>query len=113
MGAGKVFSIPSKEGFTKIFSSPDHRSTSGVFVLLGKENNLNSPRMGIAIKKKDYRLATKRKMIKRNIKISFIDSLPHLPAMDFVVLVKKGGSIQSENFKHELECLWGSLEKLK
>ncbi|MAS59025.1 MAG: ribonuclease P protein component [Gammaproteobacteria bacterium] len=113
MGAGKVFSIPSKEGFTKIFSSPDHRSTSGVFVLLGKENNLNSPRMGIAIKKKDYRLATKRNMIKRNIRRSFVDSLPLLPSMDFVVLVKRSKSTKSENFKQELECLWGGLKKPK
>ena len=113
MGAGRGISIPSKEGFTKIFSSPDHRASSGVFFLFGKINNLKAPRIGIAIKKKDYRLATKRNMIKRKVKRSFIDSLPHLPAMDFVVLVKKGGSIQSENFKHELECLWGSLEKPK
>ena len=113
MGAGRRFSIPSKEGFTKIFSSPDHKSSSGVFLLFGKKNNLSTPRIGIAIKKKDYRLATKRNMIKRKVKRSFIDSLPRLPAMDFVVLVKKGGSIQSENFKHELECLWGSLEKPK
>ncbi len=69
--------------------------------------------IGIALKKKDYRLATTRNMMKRNIKRSFIDSLPHLPAMDFVVLVKKGRSIQSENFKHELECLWGGLKKPK
>ena len=113
MGAGRGFSIPSKEGFTKIFSSPDHKSSSGVFLLFGKKNNLNTPRIGIAIKKKDYRLATKRNMIKRNIRRSFVDSLPLLPSMDFVVLVKRSKSTKSENFKHELEWLWGSLEKPK
>lgn len=113
MGAGRGISIPSKEGFTKTFSSPDHRASSGVFFLFGKTNNLKAPRIGIAIKKKDYKLATKRNMIKRNIRRSFLDSLPHLPPMDFVVLVKGGGSPKGEGFKEDLECLWGGLEKPK
>lgn len=111
MGAGKVLTIPSRDGFGKIFSNPDLRVRSGSLELFGKKNNLSGPRVGISIKKRDYKLATKRNIIKRKIRGSFLLSCETLPSMDFVVLVKGGVAADCKKFKRDLVTLWTKTPK--
>ena len=65
-------SIPSKEGFKEIFSSPDKKYSTRNVLVLSKTNEHGLARIGVAIKKKDTRLAVDRNNIKRKIKGSFL-----------------------------------------
>ena len=105
----KKLSIPAKEGFAKIFSNPDVSLSIGEFTLLGKRNLLNTPRIGISIKKKDYKLAHKRNLLKRQIRGSFYSRTETLPSMDFVVQVKNGLSKNKTHYKNDIISLWETL----
>ena len=80
-------SISSKEGFKEIFSSPDQKFSTKNILVLSKCNNLGFARIGVAIRKKDTKLAVDRNNIKRKIKGSFRSKVLELPHRDFVVYV--------------------------
>ena len=108
---GLKHSIPSSEGFSEIFSSPDKKiSTSGLLVL-SKENGLEHSRIGVSIRKKDIRLAVNRNRIKRIIKGSFRSKLLELQKKDYVVLVKKNLSNEEKKLSKDLDYLWGKFKK--
>lgn len=108
---GLRYSIPSKEGFSKIFSTPDKKHSTKDLLVLSKENNLEHSRLGVAIRKKDVRLAVKRNRIKRKIKGSFRAKVLELQKKDYVVLVKGKLSDKEKNLTEELEGLWGQFKK--
>ena len=91
---GLKHSIPSKEGFSEIFSSPDKKHSTDNFLLLCKDNCLEHARLGVAIRKKDIKLAVNRNRIKRKIKGSFRSKVLELQEKDYVVLLK--GNCQSK-----------------
>ena len=62
--------------------------------------------MGVAIKKKDTKLAVDRNNIKRKIKGSFISKALELPCRDFVVYVKRNLKGKEEDLKKDLEKIW-------
>ena len=108
---GLKHSIPSKEGFSEIFSSPDKKHSTDNFLLLCKDNCLEHPRLGVAIRKKDIKLAVNRNRIKRKIKGSFRSKLLELQKKDYVVLVKKNLSKEEKQLTRDLEFLWGKFKK--
>ena len=108
---GLRYAIPSKEGFSKIFSTPDKKHSTKDLLVLSKENNLEHSRLGVAIRKKDVRLAVKRNRIKRKIKGSFRAKVLELQKKDYVVLVKGKLSDKEKNLTEELEGLWGQFKK--
>ena len=104
-------SIPSSEGFDRIFSTPDKKVSSKHFLLLSKENGLGVARIGVAVRKKDIRLAVHRNKIKRKIKGSFVAKALNLAPADYVVLVKKNISQNGVMIKKELDDLWDKIER--
>ena len=108
---GLRYSIPSKEGFSKIFSTPDKKHSTKNLLVLSKENDVEHSRLGVAIRKKDVRLAVKRNRIKRKIKGSFRAKVLELQKKDYVVLVKGKLSDKEKNLTEELEGLWGQFKK--
>ena len=86
---GLRYSIPSKEGFSKIFSTPEKKHSTKNLLVLSKENDIEHSRLGVAIRKKDVRLAVKRNRIKRKIKGSFRAKVLELQKKDYVVFVKR------------------------
>ena len=104
-------SIPSKEGFSKIFSSPDKRHSAGGLLVLSKNNELPYSRIGVAIRKKDFKLATTRNRIKRKIKGSFSSKVLELQKKDYVVLVKKQALDKEGCLNKDLEFLWDKFKK--
>ena len=104
-------SIPSKEGFSKIFSSPDKRHSTERLLVLSKENDLGHSRLGVAIRKKDVRLAVNRNRLKRKIKGSFRTKVLELQKKDYVVLVKGKLSNKEKDIAKELEGLWSKFKK--
>ena len=106
MAQTKQATLALKSGFNEIIRNPDFEKSSSMFVLLGKVNGLGSARVGISIRKKDYRLATTRNFIKRKIRSSFKDEVDILPSMDFVILVKKIDPIINKKITGDLVKLW-------
>jgi len=57
-----------------------------MFTVLYRDNTLSEPRLGLAIGKKNCRLATNRNRLKRVIRESFRKQQDRLPGIDIVVL---------------------------
>ena len=98
-------SISYKEGFSDIFDSPDQKHSTDNILILSKDNGLGFARIGVAIRKKDNRLAVDRNNIKRKIKGSFLSKVLELPHKDFVVYVKKNlkgreEEVSRTNYQH-------------
>ncbi len=108
---GLRHSIPSKEGFSEIFSSPDKKHSTDNFLLLCKENCLERPRLGVAIRKKDIKLAVNRNRIKRKIKGSFRSKVLELQKKDYVVFVKREPSGTDKEINKDLDFLWSKFKK--
>ena len=99
-------SIPSSEGFGEVFKKPDQKFSNKSILVLSKANTYGISRIGVAIRKKDFRLAVKRNSIKRKIKGSFNSKVLELPSKDYVVLVKKGLTGREEKLNKDLESVW-------
>ena len=108
---GLKHSIPSSEGFSEIFSSPDKKHSTENLIVLSKENTLEHSRVGVAIRKKDIRLSVNRNRIKRKIRGSFRSKLLELQKKDYVVLVKKKLSKEEKELGRDLEILWNKFKK--
>ena len=104
-------SISSKEGFKEIFDSPDQKHSTPNILILAKNNCLGYARMGVAIRKKDTRLAVDRNNIKRKIKGSFRSKVLELPDRDFVVYVKRNVKGKERELKEDLEKTWKKFYK--
>ena len=99
-------SITSKEGFKKIFDSPDKKYSTNNILVLSRFNDHGFARIGVAIRKKDTKLAVDRNNIKRKIKGSFLSKVLELPDMDFVVYVKRNLSGKEKELKNDLDKAW-------
>ena len=106
MSLSDRYTVPSNPGFSRILSKPDLKLNRGNFLVVGKENSIKIPRLGVSIKKSDYKLATHRNMLKRKIKNSFMSFIEDLPAIDFIVMVGPG---EPSNDKRNLDELWASV----
>ena len=99
-------SIPSREGFQDIFSKPDKKFSTSNLLVLTKGNDYGYARIGVAIRKKDTKLAVDRNNIKRKIKGSFLSKVLELPAKDFVVYVKKNLTGKEKDLQKDLDIIW-------
>ena len=108
---GLKHSIPSSEGFSKIFSSPDKKHSTDSLVVLSKENQLEHSRIGVAIRKKDIKLSVNRNRIKRKIKGSFRSKVLELQKKDYVVFVKRKMSDKDKEINKDLDFLWSKFKK--
>ena len=107
MSLSDRYTVPSSPGFSSILSKPDFKFNKGSYLVFCKENSVKNPRLGVSIKKRDYKLATQRNMLKRKVKNSFMGSIEDLPSVDFVVMVGPG---VKPNDKKTLSELWSSVE---
>lgn len=94
--------------FKAVFDSPDGKVPGRSVLLLIRENQLEHPRLGLAISKKNVRLAVERNRIKRQIRESFRLNQDELSGLDIVVIARKGlGELDNS----ELSCLFDKLWK--
>ncbi len=92
--------------FDFVFQRSQRAGTPQV-TILGRRNQLGHPRIGLAVAKKQIKRANERNRIKRLIRESFRLHQNRLPAMDFVVLVKKGvAELDNRMLTDNLEKLW-------
>ena len=87
-------------------------SVSPKMTILGRHNQLDHPRLGVTVSKKNVRKAHDRNRMKRLIRESFRLNQHHLPDIDIVVVVKKGLDKETnEQIFALLEKLWKKLTK--
>ena len=67
--------------------------------------------MGVAIRKKDIKLAVSRNRIKRKIKGSYRSKVLELQKKDYVVFVKRKPPDKGREFNKDLDFLWGKFKK--
>lgn len=94
------------EQFTFVFQQPQ-RASSPQITILGRLNTLGHPRIGFTVAKKNVKRAHERNRVKRLTRESFRQRQHQLPAMDFVVVAKKGvAELDNHTLTETLEKLW-------
>ena len=92
--------------FTFVFQQPLRAGTTPI-TILGRQNSLGHPRIGLTVAKKNVKRAHERNRIKRLTRESFRLRQHELPSMDFVVVAKKGvADLDNRALSEALEKLW-------
>ncbi|QIW15280.1 ribonuclease P protein component [Pasteurellaceae bacterium RH1A] len=92
--------------FKAVFEQPLRASTPQLS-LLSRPNQLNHPRLGLTVAKKNLKRAHDRNRIKRIVRESFRQKQHELPAHDFVFLTRPGiGKLDNKTLFETLEKLW-------
>ncbi|MGP4123429.1 MAG: ribonuclease P protein component [Sodalis sp. (in: enterobacteria)] len=92
--------------FIFVFQKAKRAGTPHV-TILARLNTLGHPRIGLTVSKKHVKRAHERNRIKRLSRESFRLHQHSLPAMDFVVIAKKGlANLDNYALTQALEKLW-------
>ncbi|WP_216782650.1 ribonuclease P protein component [Candidatus Profftia tarda] len=102
----REFRLLTPHQFNFVFQEPQ-RASSPQIIILGRMNNLGYPRVGLTVSKKCVKRSHERNRIKRLIREHFRLRQHSLPAMDFVVIARKGGqTLDNQELINILEKLW-------
>ena len=97
--------------FDRVFSKPAARISSKYLLLLAKPNDMNCPRLGLVMSKKNVGNAVKRNRIKRLCRETFRLNTAALPATDLVLLARPGISqLGNSELKAQLVDLFDKLQ---
>lgn len=97
--------------YKKVFAKPV-KSTDNFFTLLAIKNNIDHPRLGMAIAKKIIRKAVTRNLIKRAVRENFRLQQYQLINIDIVVLARRDAVNASPAvLKQSLDKHWLKLIK--
>ncbi|TCP93417.1 ribonuclease P protein component [Cricetibacter osteomyelitidis] len=92
--------------FKFVFQEPLRASTPEI-TILSRPNNLDIPRLGLTVAKKNLKRAHERNRVKRLCRESFRLLQHELPTNDFVIVAKKGiDKLDNETFYSILDKLW-------
>lgn len=81
-------------------------------LLLASANNLDHPRLGFVLAKKQIKLAVQRNRVKRLVRESYRLHLQQIPALDFVVLARSGiADLDNEQIREMIDVLWFKLKR--
>ena len=95
--------------YKKVFAKPV-RSTDKYFTVLATAGSSNEPRLGLAISKKNTRLATDRNRLKRIIRESFRHHKQIVGGLDLVVMAKFGAAkVDNAKLYESLSTHWKNL----
>ena len=96
--------------FDRVFEK-SVRSSDQYFTVLVRPNDLNRPRLGMAISKRRVKLAVGRNRLKRLVRENFRLSQQNCNA-DYVVMAGKRGAVgTNQELIKSLEKHWGLLKK--
>ena len=97
--------------FKRVFANPE-RSTDKYFTVLAIVNELDHPRLGLAIAKKNIRRAVDRNKIKRSARESFRLQQYEMTNLDIVVMARREAeTANSKTLQASLDKHWLKLIK--
>lgn len=98
--------------FTGVFSDASIRASHPSFLILARPNDLDCARLGLVVAKKHVRRAHQRNLIKRMARESFRLQQHKLPAIDAIVLARRGaGAFTSSELTVIFNGLWKRISK--
>lgn len=110
LGFDKSLRLLNSSDFKPVFDSPSFRASHQHFLILVKRNQLDHPRLGLVIAKKNVRHAVDRNRLKRVIRESFRLQQHQLPSFDAIVLARRGmGTLDNAALTRQLNKQWQKL----
>jgi len=98
--------------YSHVFDQAPFRASTAQFLILSRPNTLGHPRLGIIVAKKHVKQACKRNRIKRYTRESFRLKQHKIPAIDAIVLARKGADTLSDTeLTKMLNSLWVRIAK--
>lgn len=108
----KHYRLLTASDYSRVFDQVDCKVSNRNILLLAAFNSGNTARLGLVVSKKNAKLAVQRNRIKRVARESFRLQRQQLPAIDIVLLTKRGVSeLTKEQLHTELNKLWIALGK--
>ncbi|MGB0662669.1 MAG: ribonuclease P protein component [Pontibacterium sp.] len=100
------------EDFQAVFNDARVKVPDQHLLLLTRPNSLGHPRIGFVVSKKNVRLAVQRNRVKRIIRENFRLNQHKLPAVDIVVLARRGlGELENDALHNLCGRSWSRLRK--
>lgn len=100
---GREKRLLNAEQFKAVFDSPDFRLSGRYILVLARYNQLNHARLGLIVGKKNAKLAVTRNQIKRIFRESFRLLQEQLPAVDMVIVTRRGiADLTANELRQEL-----------
>ncbi|MBZ9539737.1 ribonuclease P protein component [Modicisalibacter tunisiensis] len=95
-----------------VFDRATYKVHARGILVLARANALGHPRVGLVVSKKNVRRAVDRNRLKRLVRESIRFRQHRLPAVDIVVLARRGVSdLDNPTLHRQLHGLWRRLEK--
>lgn len=96
----------------KLVFTESCRVSSSHITMLAVKNHLCQPRLGLAISKRNVKLATNRNLIKREIRESFRLHQAIIGGFDVVVMAKAGSELLSRSeLRQQIDGCWQKMSK--
>ncbi|WP_422136072.1 ribonuclease P protein component [Endozoicomonas sp. ALD040] len=109
---GRDLRLCSAADFKQVFNRTDIKVSSRHLLILACQNELDHPRLGLVIAKKNIRKATGRNRVKRHIRETFRLHQGELGNLDIVVLARRGlGELESCDINKLLTHQWFKLAR--
>lgn len=100
------------EDFQTVFNDAQVKVPDQHLLLLTRPNSLGHPRIGFVVSKKNIRQAVHRNRVKRIIRENFRLNQHNLPAVDIVVLARRGlGELERDTLHTLCTRSWSRLRK--
>lgn len=100
----------SAKDYSPVFAKADFKVSNKTLLILARKNSHGISRLGLVVSKKNVRLAVQRNRVKRVARESFRHQQHTIPAIDIVVLARRGlGDLSNGELHSELNRLWRSL----
>ncbi len=108
----KRIRLLSGSDFSPVFDSPPFKASDRYFLILAIPNNLGHARLGLVVAKKNVRFAVDRNRFKRLVRESFRPKQHQLPAIDAIVLARRGvDTLPNSQLTNTLNKLWTRIAK--
>ena len=117
-GEYKTLSFPKSlrllnaKDYSFVFDDAPIRASHSQALVLSRPNQLGYPRLGLVVAKKNVKLAVSRNRFKRQVRESFRSKQHQLPAIDAIVLARRGvENLSDKDLSQIMTGLWKRIAK--